>query len=90
MFPFPCFHPSQVYEASNYLSELFRVANLFGIGAKLHGSIQRSRDGLKVCHLEFEEHTQHVMPLAGQYAFGGADHIDPEEVMMVPLILHVE
>ena len=28
--------------------------------------------------------------LAAQYAFGGADHFDPEEVMKVSQILHVE
>ena len=33
---------------------------------------------------------EHVMLLADQYAFGGADHFDPEEVMKVPQILHVE
>ena len=30
------------------------------------------------------------MVLADQYAFGGKDHFDPEEVMKVPQILHVE
>ena len=39
---------------------------------------------LTVCHPELEEHTQHIMSLADQYAFGGADHFDPEEVMKVP------
>ena len=64
---------------------LFGVgANLSGVGTKLYGSVQRSRDGLTVGHLEFEEHTQHVMSLADQYAFGGADHFDPEKVMKVP------
>ena len=60
------------------------------IGTKLHGSVQRSRDGLTVGHPEFEEHTQHVVSLADQYAFGGTDHFDPEEVMKVPQILHVK
>ena len=41
-------------------------------------------------HPEFEEHIQHVMTLADQYAFGGRDHFDPEEVMKVPQILHVK
>ena len=80
----------QVYEASDYLSEPRRVAYLSGVRAKLEGSIQRSRDRLTVCHPEFEEHIQYVMLLADQYAFRGTDHIDPEEVMKVPLILHVE
>ena len=74
----------QVYEASDYLSEPFWVANLSGIGAKLDGSIQRRRDGLTLCHPELEEHTQHVMSLVDQYAFEGADHFDPEKVMKVP------
>ena len=43
-----------------------------------------------VCHLELEEHTQHVMSLADQYAFGGADHFDPEKVMKVPQVLHIK
>ena len=80
----------RVYEASDYLSEPHRVAYLFGIEAKLDGSIQRSREGLTVCHPELQEHTQHVMSLADQLAFGGTDHFDPEEVMKVPQILHVE
>ena len=41
-------------------------------------------------HPELEELTQHVVSLADQYAFGGTDHFDPEEVMKVPQILHVE
>ena len=49
------------------------------IGAKLYGPIQRRRDGLTVGHPELEEHTQHVVSLADQYAFGGMDHFDPEE-----------
>ena len=57
------------YEASDYLSEPRRVANLSGVGAKLDGSIERSRDGITVCHPELEEHTQHVMSLVDQYAF---------------------
>ena len=61
-----------------------------GIKTKLHGSVQKSRDGLTVGHPEFEEHTQHIMSLADQYAFGGTNHFDPEEVMKVPKILHVE
>ena len=69
----------QVYKVSDNLSEPLRVAYLSGIGAKLDGSIQRSRDGLIVGHPEFEEHTQHVMSLADQYAFGGTDHFDPED-----------
>ena len=80
----------QVYDASDNLSEPPRVAYLSRIGTKLDGSVQRSRDGLTVGHPEFEEHTQHVMTLADQYAFGGMDHFDPEEVMKVPQILHVE
>ena len=72
--------------------EPLRIAYLAGIGTKLDGSVQRSRDRLTVGHPEFEEHTQHVMSfnLADQYAFGGTDHFDPEEVMKVPQILHVE
>ena len=80
----------QVYEASDNMSEPRRVAYLPGVGTKLHGSVQRSRDGLTVGHPEFEEHTQHVMTLADQYAFGGTDHFDPEELMKVSQILHVE
>ena len=80
----------QVYEASDNLSEPRRVAYLSGIGVKLDGSIQRSRDGLTVGHPEFKEHPQHIMTLADQYAFGGTNHFDPEEVMKVPQILHVE
>ena len=60
------------------------------VGTKLHGSVQRSRDGLTVGHPELEEHTQHVMSLADLYAFGGTNQLDPEEVMKVPQILHVE
>ena len=30
------------------------------------------------------------MSLDDQYAIGGTDHFDPEEVMKVPKILHVE
>ena len=30
------------------------------------------------------------MALADQYAFGGTDHFDPEEVMKVSKILHFE
>ena len=75
---------SQVYEASNYLSEPCKVAYLSGFGTNLDDSIQRSLDDLTVCHPKLEEHTQHVMPLADQYAFGGADHFDPDEVMKVP------
>ena len=74
----------QVDEASDNSSEPGRVAHLFGVGTKLHGSIQRSRDGLTVGHPELEEHTQHIMALADQYAFGGMDHFDAEEVMKVP------
>ena len=33
---------SQVYEASDYLSESFWVASIFDVGAKLHGSVQRT------------------------------------------------
>ena len=80
----------QVYEASDNLSEPRRVAYLSRIGTKLDGSVQRSRDGLTVSHPEFEEHTQHIVTLADQYAFGGTDHFDAEEVMKVPQILHVK
>ena len=31
-----------------------------------------------------------IMSLADQYAFGGTDHFDHEEVMKVPQILYVE
>ena len=51
----------QVYEASDNLSEPRRVVHLSGVGTKLDGSVQRSRDGLTIGHPEFEEHTQHVM-----------------------------
>jgi hypothetical protein len=30
------------------------------------------------------------MPLTHQYAFGGMDHFDPEEVMKISQILHFE
>ena len=30
------------------------------------------------------------MLLADHYAFGGTDHFDPEKVMKIPQILHVE
>ena len=80
----------QVYKASDYLPEPRQIAYLSLIGARLNGSIQRSRNGLTIIHPEFEEHTQHIMELADQYAIRGTDHIDPEEVMKVPLILHVE
>ena len=33
---------SQVYEASDNLSEPFRVANLFAFEAKLYGSVERN------------------------------------------------
>jgi hypothetical protein len=56
----------------------------------LDGSVQRRRDGLTIGHPELEEHTQRIMALVDQYAFGGTDHFDPEEVMKVPQILHVE
>ena len=81
---------SQVYEAPDDLSEPRRVAHLPGVRTKLHGSVQRIRDGLTVGHPEFEEHIQHVLSLADQYALGGTDHFDPEEVMKVPQILHIE
>ena len=81
---------SQVYEAFHNLSEPRRVTHLSRIGVKLDGSIQRIRDGLTVGPSEFEEHTQHVMALADQYAFGGTDHFEPEELMKVPQILHFE
>ena len=45
---------------------------------------------LTVCRPELEEHTQHVMSLAYQYAFGGANHFDPEKVMKVPHVLHIK
>ena len=80
----------QVYEAFDNLSEPRRVAYPSGIGAKLDGSILRRRDELTIGHPEFEEHTQHIMTLADQYAFGGTDQFDPEEVMKVPQIVHVE
>ena len=67
----------QVYEASDNLAEPRRVAYLSGVEAKLDGSIQRSRDRLTVRHPEFEKHTQDIMVLADQYAFGGTDHFDP-------------
>ena len=38
-------------------------------------------------HSKLEEHTQHIMSLAAQYAFGGVDHFNPEEVKKVPQIL---
>ena len=72
------------------MSEPRQVACFSGIGAKLDCSIQRSRDELTVGHPKFEEHTQHVMALADQYAFVRTDHFDPEEVMKVPQILHVK
>ena len=70
----------QVYEVSHYLSEPFRVADLSRVGAKLDGSIWRSRDGLTSCHPKLEAHTQHIMSLADQYAFGGVEHFDPREI----------
>ena len=72
-----------VTEDFDYVSEPRQVAYLSGVRAKLYGSIQRSRDRLTVCHTR-------VMSLADQYAFADADHFDPEEVMKVPKILHVE
>ena len=72
---------SQAYEASDYVSEPRPIAYLSRVGAKLDGFIQRSRDGLTVNHPELVEHTQHIMPLVDQYAFGVADHVDLEEVM---------
>ena len=65
------------YKTSDLMSKPFWVACFSGVGAKLHGSVQRSRDVFALCHTELEEHTQHVMSLADQYAFGGADHLDP-------------
>jgi hypothetical protein len=56
----------------------------------LYGSVKRCRDGLTVGHPELEEHIQRIMPLADQYAFKSMDHFDPEEVMKVSQILHVE
>ena len=69
----------------NYMTLPTICRNLVGsgVGTKLDGSVQRSRDGLTVGHPEFEEHTQHIMALADQDAFGGTDHFDPEEVMKV-------
>ena len=57
---------------------------------KLHIRIQRSSDGFALRHSELEEHTQHIMSLADQYAFGGGDHFDPQEVMKVHQILPVK
>jgi hypothetical protein len=56
----------------------------------LDGSVQRRRDGVTFGLPELEEHTQRIMTLAHQYAFGGTDHFDPKEVMKVPQILHFE
>ena len=42
----------QVYKASDNLSEPRQVTYLSGIGTKLDGSIQRSRDGLTVANLK--------------------------------------
>ena len=47
-------------------------------------TIKRSGDGFALHHTELEEHTQHVMLLADQHAFTGADHFDLEKVMKVP------
>ena len=69
----------QVYEASENLSEPRRVAYLSDIGTKLDGSVQRGRDGLTIGHPEFEDHTQHIMALADQYALGGTDQFDHVE-----------
>ena len=52
--------------------------------------VKRSRDGFTIHDAELEEHIQHIMVLADQYAFGGSDHFDPKEVMKVPQILHLE
>jgi regulator of sigma D len=56
----------------------------------LDSSVQRRRDGLTIGHPELEEHTQRIMALADQYAFGDIDHFNPWEVMKVPQILHVK
>ena len=61
----------QVYKASDNLSEPGRIAHLSGVETKFDGSIQRSPYGLTVSHPEFQEHTQHIMALTDQYAFGG-------------------
>ena len=66
--------------------------NIFGS----HGFLKLGRSftflsrGLKVCHPELEEHTQHAMSLADQYSFRGADHFYPKEVMKVLQVLHIE
>ena len=80
----------QVYKASDYLSKPCRVACHFGVGEKFHIPMQRSRDGLAFRHIEFEETTRHIMALTDQYAFWGADHFHPKEIMKVTEILHFE
>ena len=77
-----------IYEAFNYLSEPCWVACHSRVGAELHIPVQRSQDRFAFCHTEFEEHTQHIMPLTDQYAFQGANHFNPEEVMKVAEIIH--
>ena len=79
----------QVYKAFNYLLEPFQVASLSGVGAK-HISVQRSGDGFAFRHSELEEHTKHVMSLAYECAFEVANHLDPQDIMKVPQVLHVE
>ena len=58
--------------------------------AKLEVFVKSSRDGFAICHARFEEHIQHIMPLANQYAFGSSNHFDTKEVMKVSQILHLK
>ena len=78
------------YKTSDLMSKPFWVACFSGVGAKLHGSVQRSRDGFALCHTELEEHSQNIVSLVYQYDFMDADHSDPKEVMKAPQVFHVE
>ena len=57
---------------------------------KLDIPSKRNHEGFATCHAKIEEHIQHSVSLEDQYAFMGADHFDPEEVMKVVEILHLE
>ena len=45
--------------------------------AKLDIPVKGSRDELTILPEEFDEHIQHVMSLADEYAFWGIDYFEP-------------
>ena len=80
----------QIYKVSDNLSELCCITSRPRSEAKLEIPLRRSGDGFTIHHTKLEEHIQHIMVLADQYAFGGSDHFDPEEETKVSQIIHLK